>query len=290
MRRKKEIEEFEEERRGRRRSLAWGFILALMTMGIGAFFGARCARGQGLNYEQFALSSAIFTGADVAPSYVAEEEEPAWSLNAELGFWNQYLSSNGGVYHDRPVAQLELILVSTSGFYVGAWASRTEGPYRETWGDEADGFIGYEPNDFFDVGLLYILSPRTEESDWGMAYVKLTTPPLTQGSWSLSAHLGVDYLWPFKTHSDMEKGYNFRVGGELSQEGERWSAKQVAEVIYDTGAFGAGEGYLWVASVEVARTAGASTIGVGAKYSRGINLPEWDDRLGEFALGTFIRF
>lgn len=285
----KGLEEYDEGRRNRRRSLVWGFILAFLTMLLAAAFLAQRAEGQELNTDELLLTSAFVTGANMVPSYMTEEE-PMWSLDGELGFWNQYLGSNGGIYHDQPVAQLELILVSPSGFYAGVWASRTEGSYRQTWGDEADVFVGYEPNDNLDVGLLYILAPTTEESDWGMAYLMLTTPPLSQGAWSLSAYAGVDYLWPLKELTDMEKGYNFRVGAEFSQEGQRWSAKQVAEVIYDTGAFGAGEGYLWMAGLEVARSVGGASVGIGMKYSRGINLPAWDDRIGEYAFGSFVRF
>lgn len=264
MRGKKEIEEFEEERRRRRRSLAWGFIFALVTIILAGFFWTSCAHGQA-------------------------NDQPAVSIEGELGFWSQYLGNNGGIFHDAPVLQGNITAEFRGGLYVDLWASRAEGPWLSTYGDEGNLVVGYSPNDRLDLGVAYVLLSELSPTDAGWAYVQLTSRPIEQRGWSLSVFTKIDYYWPLETANDVE-GYNFHLGATLTQGWGKWSSSQGAEVLYDTGAWGAGEGLVWIASVEVAREVGKTSVGLGAKYARGITVPEWDDRTGEFVFGTFIRF
>jgi len=284
----KGLEEYDEGRRNRRRSLVWGFILAFLTMLLAAALLAQRAEGQELNTDELLLTSALVTGANVAPSYMAEEEEPLMTFSGGLEAWSQYFGGNGAIYHDRPVLQGNVTFSFRGGCYVDFWGSRTNGSWRATWGDEVDFTVGCG-NNFVDAGISYLLLSYESPSDVGWAYVNFTTPAYTEGGWSVAGFLKVDYFVPFETAQDYE-GYNFHLGGRLSQEGDRWSSSQELEVLYDTGAWAAGDGFVWIASAEVARTVGASTVGIGAKYARGINLPEWDDRTGEFVVGTFVRF
>lgn len=268
-------------RKDNAKTLLWWVIAFLVVLPLAC---AVAAHGQE-ERDFVVLTSSVLTGVG------GVEEESAVELTGELGFWSQYVGETGGVYHDRPVLQTELIAAFRSGLYVGAWASRTDGPYRETWGDEVDVFVGFEPNDNLDVGVMYILAPKDELSDWGSAYLKLSTPPLLEKGWSLVGFLKADYYWPLESLTEAEGAYNFRIGGQFSQEWERWSSAQRLEVLYDTGTFGSEEGYLWTAVAEVARQLGRLQVGFGVKYSRGINLEEDDWRAGgEVAFGTFIRF
>lgn len=285
----KGLEEYDEGRRNRRRSLVWGFILAFLTMLLAAALLAQRAEGQELNTDELLLTSAFVTGANIVPAYVTEEEqEPFVTPSGGLEAWSQYFGSNGAIYHDRPVLHGNVTFSFRGGCYVDVWGSRTNGSWCATWGDEADFTVGCG-NDFVDAGISYLLLSYESPSDVGWAYLNFTTPAYTEGGWSIAGFLKVDYFVPFETAEDYE-GYNFHLGGRLSQEGDTWSASQELGVLYDTGAWAAGDGFVWIASVEIARTAGALTVGLGAKYARGINLPEWDDRTGEYAFGTFIRF
>ncbi len=285
---KRGLDEFDKERRGRRQALAWGLILALITMGIGFFFGAHCARGQELDYEELILTSAFVTGTQIVPSYMTEQEEPFVTFSGSVELWSQYEQLTGGIAHDKPVLQGN-ITIGIKDFYIDVWGSRAEGAWMSSYGDEVDISFGYAPNDNVDIGVSYIVAADDAGPDLGWMYAQITTRTFTEGAWSLSAFLRGDYYWPLK-HDGLPSGYNFHFGATLSREWELWSAESGAVVLYDTGAFGAGEGLVWRGHVEVARTVGASTVGIGVKYSRGINLPEWDDRTGEYAFGTFVRF
>lgn len=240
-----------------------GLILALITMAIAAFvFGPRGACGQ----------------------------EPSITVSGGVEWWSQYLGSTGGIFHDAPVMQGELTLTSSNGLYTGVWASYAdEGSWLSTYGGEGNLFAGYSPNDHLDLGVAYVLLSELSPTDAGWAYVQLTSRPIEEGSWSLSIFTKVDYYWPLKTADDVE-GYNFHLGATLTQGWGKWSSSQGAEVLYDTGAWGAGEGLVWIVSAEVAYEIGKASLGLGVKYARGITVPEWDDRTGEFVLGTFLRF
>ena len=269
--------------------LLW-VILGVIILGFLTCVGK--ANAQEVDVDQLALTTNLMAGTVVMPVAVLQEDEPIVTFSGGIEAWSRYFGSSGAIYHDKPVLQGNVTFSFRGGCYVDIWGSRTNGSWRATWGDEVDFTVGCG-NDFVDAGISYLMVSYESPSDVGWAYVNFTTPTYTEGRWSIAGFLKIDYYKPFETVEDYEEdyeGYNFHLGGRLSQEGDKWSTSQELEVLYDTGAWGAGEGLVWIASAEVARKAGTSTVGVGIKYSRGINLPEWDDRTGEVAFGTFIRF
>ncbi|MCR4274974.1 MAG: hypothetical protein NUW02_02920 [Candidatus Campbellbacteria bacterium] len=254
-----------DSRKARSRSFLVGFILAVVTILLAVIFGSCAAHSQEI------------------------EQESAVTFSGGIELWSKYLGSTGGVFHDKPVLQGNMTLLFRSGCYGDLWWSRARGRWLNSYGDEVDITVGCAPNDFIDFGVAYLLVSHLSPSDVGWVYVDLFTSSYKERGWSIKGYLKIDYYWPLQGIEPLA-GWNTHLGAEVGKTFGKWSSTSSLEVLHDTGAFGAGEGLVWRASTEIAREVGSLSVGVGVNYSRGINLPDWDDRTGEIATGLFTRF
>lgn len=247
------------ERATRRR--AWVALVALVLVLIGIF-------------------TAIAAGAEEL-KVPAVETEPAVSYTLTTKALEKYLGSNGGVFHPHECFQPDLLVSLPRGFYADLWASRTEGNWWGSFGDEADLTLG-KLGEGYDIGIAYFAIVEIAPADVVQLYAKFSMGGLDHDGHKLAPYLWLEHYFPTSGNSPV-KGSMLRAGGSHGWAiNDRWSFSQQIGAFYDTGAFGFAEGTLaeWNAQLLFAVTPKLS-LGVTAKCAAPIALSFDDGREGD---------
>lgn len=298
MKGRKELHQYHEERdeKSKRRIRR---VLVAAFVGTGLFIAVAIAHGQEIDYTQALLTSVVLAGGNPAAlleeeDLLTEEKKPVFKMSGTASVSNKYLQSTGGVAHDDVVGQAGVTFTFVNGFLSGAyldfWGSRGEGPWMSSYGDEGNSTAGWS-NDHLDVGVSYITASYLAPADIGWVYVRTYTNLVEWKGWATKGYLKVDHFWPLRG-VEPKTGSNIHVGADVERRlGSHWSTTLSGDVLYDTGAFGAGEGFVGLAKAEVLRDLGESLrVGVGIKYSHGLTVPRDDSRDGDIAYAIITRF
>lgn len=175
--------------------------------------------------------------------------------------WAKYLGYDGVVFYDGPILVTDTTLYLPYGMKVNMWTSTGlrdwKIPDEEDWGDEVDLELIFEHQrpkwvytgsvSFFDVKDVLDV-PRGDLWRGKVEVTRMSTPILR---WSLDSYAGVQSHIPAKG-SKPEKGTLVYVGVRQTVFETRWCDLQAdASALYDDGAFGQDDGFVWKAVVDL---------------------------------------
>lgn len=148
--------------------------------------------------KKFLFAAALLASASVAtPAFAQDEPAPAVTVSGGVTLVSDYRFRGVSLSGEDPAIQGTINLNSSSGFYLGTWASSLE----EDLGfgsTEVDLYAGYRtevaPGTTIDAGLLYYAYPNADDLNYFEPYASVTTSfgPAT-------GKIGVAYAWSQKS-------------------------------------------------------------------------------------------
>lgn len=151
--------------------------LLVMVLAVSSRAQIQVPVGGGKDFEKKETGSPTVSDEVKAHSDLGD----VWSFSASSRVWSEYVGSNGGVFHDKPVLQTNLTAAHKSGFYFDIWTSvgLESARLNDNFGEEVDLTAGWAGTKFglqWDIGAAYIFAYDLGQTDddilWSYAEVK----------------------------------------------------------------------------------------------------------------------
>jgi uncharacterized protein (TIGR02001 family) len=208
--------------------------------------------------KTFLFAAALLASASAAtPAFAQDEPAPAVTVSGGVSLVSDYRFRGVSLSGKDPAIQGTINLNTSSGFYVGTWASSLEEDlgYGST---EVDLYAGYKtevaPGTTIDAGLLYYAYPNADGLNYFEPYASITT---TLGP--ATAKLGVAYAWDQGNIGNQD---NLYVYGDVLGAIPESPVTLRAHVGYTDGVFAYGEGNYLDFNVGADIVTGPVTFGV----------------------------
>lgn len=184
----------------------------------------------------------IASATAVAPSAAMADEEPYFSLSANVALMSEYRFRGLSLSEKDPAIQGGFDISTKDGFYIGAWGSSIQGYGTETGGLselELDIYGGYRTEIgaglTADVGLLAYTYPGSDGTHYIEAYGSISGNAADIVDWKL----GAAYVWGGQANlSNQDNIYLYLDAGVPIKDTPITATGHIA---YEDGAFGDGK-------------------------------------------------